>query len=81
MMLDGALSIALPELILSVGVLALLATGAFLGDKGTRLIAGASGCVLVAAAVAALLGPQGSGFHGGFVEDAASVYAKAGCTA
>jgi NADH-quinone oxidoreductase subunit N len=76
MMLDGALSIALPELILSIGALALLATGAFLGDKGTRLIAGGSGCVLVAAAVAALLGPQGSGFHGGFVEDGAAVYAK-----
>ena len=76
MSFDGALSIALPELILSVGALVLLATGAFLGDKGTRLIAGASGCVLVAAAVAAMTGPQGAAFQGGFVEDGAAVYAK-----
>ena len=76
MSLDGALSIALPEIIISAGALALLVVGAFLGDKATRLVAGGAGVVLVAAAAAAVLGPRGAAFHNGFVEDAGAVYAK-----
>jgi NADH-quinone oxidoreductase subunit N len=76
MTLDGALSIALPELILSIGILALLVVGAFGGDKATRPVAGLAGLVLVLAGAAAVLGPQGAAFHNGFVEDGAAVYSK-----
>ena len=76
MSLDGALSIALPEIIISVGALALLVVGAFMGDKATRLVAGGAGLVLILAAAAAVLGPRGAAFHNGFVEDAGAVYAK-----
>ncbi len=76
MTFSGALSVALPELILSVGVLVLLITGAFLGDKGTRVVAVGAGVILIAAAIAAIAGPQGAAFNNGFVEDEAAVYAK-----
>ena len=76
MSFDGAVSIALPEIIVSVGALVLLAVGAFMGDKATRLVAGAAGLVLALAAAAAVLGPRGAAFHNGFVEDAGAVYAK-----
>ena len=76
MSFGGALSIAIPELILSVGLLALLIVGAFLGDRATRTVALGAGALLVAAAIAAAVGPQGAAFHNGFVEDQAAVYAK-----
>ncbi len=76
MTFEGALNIALPELILSVGALVLLGLGAYLGEKATRLISTACGLVLVAAAGAAVIGPQGTAFNGGFVQDGAAVYAK-----
>ena len=76
MSFSGALSIALPELILTVGVLVLLIVGAFVGDKGTRPVALGAGLVLVAAAIAAAVGNQGAAFSNGFVEDQAAVFAK-----
>ena len=76
MSFSGALSIALPELILSVGVLVLLVVGAFVGDKGTRPVALGAGLVLIASAAAACFGPQGAAFNNGFVEDQAAVFAK-----
>ncbi len=76
MLSDGALLIALPELILAVGTLALLAAGAFVGDRSTRTLAAAAGLVLVLAAAAAAFGPLGSAFHSGFVEDEGAAYAK-----
>ena len=72
----SALSIALPEIIVSIGALVLLAAGAFMGDKATRLVATAAGLVLVLAAAAAAFGPLGHAFHGGFVEDEGAAYAK-----
>ena len=76
MLSNGALLIALPELILSVGTLALLVAGAFMGDKSTRTIAAGAGLVLVLAAAAAAFAPLGSAFHSGFVEDEGAAYAK-----
>jgi NADH-quinone oxidoreductase subunit N len=76
MTFEGALNIALPELILSVGALVLLGLGAYLGEKATRLISSLAGLVLVAGAAAAIVGPQGTAFNGGFVQDGAAVYAK-----
>jgi NADH-quinone oxidoreductase subunit N len=74
--LSGALSIALPELILAIGALALLVVGAFRGDRSTSLVAIGAGALLAVAAIAAAIGPLGQGFRGGFVQDQASVYAK-----
>ncbi|CAN5337645.1 NADH-quinone oxidoreductase subunit NuoN [soil metagenome] len=74
--LTAALHIAIPELILAVGALALLATGAFAGDKYVRLISTAAVVVLCAAAIAAARAAYGSAFGGGFVSDSATAYAK-----
>ena len=76
MTFSGALSIALPELILTVGILVLLVVGAFVGDKGTRPVALGAGLVLIASAIAAAAGAQGAAFNNGFVEDQAAVFAK-----
>ena len=76
MTFSGALSIALPELILTVGILVLLVVGAFVGDKGTRPVALGAGVVLIASAIAVAAGPQGAAFNNGFVEDQAAVFSK-----
>ena len=73
---SGALAIALPELILAVGAMALLVLGAFRGDRSTSLISLGSGVVLLLAAAAACWGPQGVGFSGGFVQDQAAAFSK-----
>jgi NADH-quinone oxidoreductase subunit N len=65
-----------PELILALGALALLVLGAFRGDRSTSLVAALSGLVLLASAAAALMAPLGVAFHGGFVADEASRFAK-----
>ena len=57
MNLSGALAIAVPEIILALSALALLAAGAF-GLK-VRLVAFGAVVALAAAAVAAAVGPQG----------------------
>ena len=74
MNLSGALSIALPEIILALSALALLATGAF-GLK-VRVVSLASVAALVVAAMAAAVGPHGEAFNGGFVADGATAFAK-----
>ena len=76
MTLPSVLQISSPELILGIGALVLLMVGAFRGDKGASLVSILAGGVLLAAAAAAALGPLGAAFHGGFVEDQASVFAK-----
>ena len=74
--LPSALAIATPELILAIGVLVLLTIGAVLGDKATAPVALGSGLVLVAAAIAAAVGPLGAVFRSGMVEDQAGAFAK-----
>ncbi|HTI66815.1 MAG TPA: NADH-quinone oxidoreductase subunit NuoN [Caulobacteraceae bacterium] len=76
MSFSGALAIALPELILAIGAMALLVTGAFKGDRSTALVSSGAGLVLVVAAAAACWGPMGAAFSGGFVADQASAFAK-----
>ena len=71
MSFSGALALALPELILAVGAMALLVTGAFRGDRSTAFVSLGSVVVLLAAAAAACWGPQGVAFAGGFVQDQA----------
>ncbi|MBL8771942.1 MAG: NADH-quinone oxidoreductase subunit NuoN [Phenylobacterium sp.] len=74
-MLSANLALAVPEIILAVGALALLVIGAF-AQKQTTLIGGASVVVLVAAAVAAATQPFGTAFGGGLISDAAATFAK-----
>ena len=73
----SALSLALPELILAIGALVLLVGGAFAGEKAGRPVAALAAVVLISAAVAAIVGPLGVAFRGGFVADQMSAYAKA----
>jgi NADH-quinone oxidoreductase subunit N len=75
--LSSALSIAWPELILALGALALLVLGAFAGDRSTTLVAIGAGVLLLIAALITALGPLGSAFHGGFVQDQAAAFSKA----
>jgi NADH-quinone oxidoreductase subunit N len=72
----GELSLAIPELILAVAVLALIVVGAVQGDRSTRLISAGAVIALAGAAFAAAWSPTGRVFNGGFISDAAASYAK-----
>src|SRR5262245_35475235 len=74
--LPSALSLALPELILAVGAMAVLVFGAFRGDRASGAAAVLAGAALVAAAFAAALGPLGVAFNGAFVMDRMAAYSK-----
>jgi len=76
MNLVESLNLALPEVILSVAVLALIVVGAFGGNKASGLISALTIAALIAAAAAACVVPFGAAFGGGFVSDAAATYAK-----
>ncbi len=65
-----------PEVVLVIGALLVLVLGAFAGPKATGALTMLSGAVLVGAAFAAALGPQGSVFHGSFVMDQTAAYSK-----
>src|SRR4051812_35896145 len=73
---SGALAIALPEIVLALGAMALLVFGAFSGDRATGVVSTGACVVLAAAAAAACFGPQGVAFAGGFVADQASAFGK-----
>jgi NADH-quinone oxidoreductase subunit N len=74
-MIWSNLSHAHPELILFVGALVLLAWGAFQG-KANPLFNGVAVLVLLAAAVAAAIGPYGRAFSGGLVADNLAAFSK-----
>lgn len=69
----------LPELILSIGVLALILVGALRGERSFALVAELTVGVLGLAFLAILLSKQGEGsiFEGAFVDDAFSRFVKA----
>ncbi|MCP4380329.1 MAG: NADH-quinone oxidoreductase subunit NuoN [Hyphomicrobiales bacterium] len=68
---------ALPEILLAVGVLALLMIGVFAGERSTSLITGLSIALLVAAGLVLILSPaEGVTFSGAFVSDPFARYAK-----
>ncbi len=75
---SSSILLTLPELILSLGSLALMMAAAFLGDDKTRAISIAAVACLVAAAIAAVLPPHGGGegFGGLYHADAFSAFAK-----
>lgn len=72
------LGLALPELVLAVGAMALLIVGVFLGDKSAKSISYASVALLLIALVLTVMGPQNGGsiFDGAFQIDAFAVFAK-----
>jgi len=75
MMSSADLGLAYPELILAIGAMALLVTGAF-APKAGRYVGWGAVLVLAAAAVQAATGPFGRGFSGGMIADAASAFAQ-----
>ncbi|NDW06532.1 NADH-quinone oxidoreductase subunit NuoN [Jiella pacifica] len=69
-MLTSSLSIAAPELILSVGAMILLMIGVFMGEKSSQTVTGLSVAVIIIAALwLILITPLGTGFGGSFVLD------------
>ncbi|CAA9509424.1 MAG: NADH-ubiquinone oxidoreductase chain N, partial [uncultured Sphingomonadaceae bacterium] len=74
----GSLALTAPELILSLGAIALLMVAAFMGERSARLVSWLAVGLLAVAALA-LLGPAGRGgigFDGLFVADAFATFAK-----
>ena len=76
-MLDGVLSLAAPEILLSIAALVLLLVGAIGGPKASPAVALLSGLSLLVAAYLAAVGPHGVAFSGAFVSDAASGFSRA----
>lgn len=68
-------ALILPEAILAISALVLLIWGAFQG-KATMAFVTASAAALVAAAIAAAVGPQGIAFNGVFAADGAAAFSK-----
>jgi NADH-quinone oxidoreductase subunit N len=62
-------ALAGPELLLAVGALLLLLLGAYGGEKRASLVSGLSALLLIVAAVAVIVGRDGSTFEGAFVVD------------
>ena len=74
-MISADLSFATPQLILACSALFLLVAGAF-APRASNLVGVGGILALVAAAVAAALGPTGVAFKGGLIADAASAFAQ-----
>jgi NADH-quinone oxidoreductase subunit N len=67
----------LPELILAVGAMAALLIGAVRGDKATKFLSGLIVLLMAVAAYFMLAAPDATAFHGAFVVDGFSRFAKA----
>ncbi|ATQ43058.1 NADH-quinone oxidoreductase subunit NuoN [Caulobacter mirabilis] len=74
-MTSSDICLLLPELILAGSALLLLVWGAWQG-RSNAVFNGAAILALAAAAVAAILAPEGRGFSGGVVSDGLSTFAK-----
>jgi NADH-quinone oxidoreductase subunit N len=75
--LQTDLFVLLPELILAIGAMALLLTGAIGGEKTAGLISWGAIVLLLASGAAVVLGPDHAlAFHGAFVADGFSRFAK-----
>ncbi len=76
--LAASLPLALPEVVMAIGAMALLMLGVFRGNSSTRLIAWAAVAVLLIAAILVLAQPNGRfvGFGDGFVVDPFSKFGK-----
>src|SRR4051812_34934340 len=77
MTLQADLMVLLPELILAVGAMALLLTGAVMGEKSAPIISWSAVALLVVAGAATVTGPDHAfAFHNAFVADGFSRFAK-----
>jgi NADH-quinone oxidoreductase subunit N len=76
MNISADVMLMLPELILAIGAMALLLTGAIGGEKTAPLISLSAIVLLIVCGVAVVMGGQGSAFHGAFIEDGFSRFAK-----
>ncbi len=75
MNLSGALSLALPELVLTIAALLLLVVGAF-SKKAISMVSLGAGLALTVAAFLAATGPAGMQFGGSYIADNAAAFAK-----
>lgn len=71
-----ALQLAVSEITLVVGGLALLMVGAFAGDRATRIVSVLAVALLLGAAALAATGPLGQAFNGAYVADPLAVFGK-----
>ena len=69
-------TVALPEVILAIGTMALLMLGVFRGNKDTGLVALLSSLLLVVVLVLGLLGEYGTAFGGLFLENGFTGFVK-----
>ena len=77
MTLQTDLLVLLPELILALGAMALLLTGAVLGEKSAPLVNWGAILLLLASGAAMVLGPDhATAFHNAFIADGFSRFAK-----
>jgi len=77
-MISASFSLVLPEVILSVGAMALLMLGVFRGDRSTRLVSWLAVLLLFVAGIAVLQGPEtrSLAFGGSFVVDTFGQFVK-----
>jgi NADH-quinone oxidoreductase subunit N len=68
--------VMLPELILAIGAMALLLTGAIGGEKTAPAVSWAAIALLVVSGVAIVMGTPGPAFHGAFLADGFARFAK-----
>lgn len=71
-----AWTIALPEVVLAVGVMVLLMLGVFRGNQSTGLISTLASLLLLAVLVVSITGESGSAFDGLFIENGFTSFAK-----
>src|SRR5690606_9551304 len=75
--LFASLQIAMPELILAVGSLALLMFGVFSGDKSTNTVTGLAVALMIITGLWIILDPQaGTAFGGAYIADSFANYMK-----
>jgi len=71
-----AWTVALPEIVLAVGVMVLLMLGVFRGDRGTGLVAVLTSLLLIGVLVVSLLSPSGPAMGGLFIENGFTGFVK-----
>jgi NADH-quinone oxidoreductase subunit N len=77
MSLQADLLVLLPEIILAIGAMALLLTGAIGGEKTAPIVSWGAIALLVVAGAAVVVGPDNAhAFHNAFVADGFSRFAK-----
>ncbi len=76
MNIEHDLTVLAPELILAIGSMAALMIGAVRGDKESRLVSALMVLLMFLAGCVVVVGPADTAFHGAFVVDAFSRFAK-----